>query len=235
MGEHIRVANAREFRQHAAILDAARSVFLEAGYPRTTPEMVAERAGVSMDTLWLHFGSKEAVFVTVVTRLTQEVSDRIHRQAVAIPEALPTHHGLWNYLRDWARVLVDAALDPDALALRRLVTEAAHDFPELARAFQFNGPKSAVGILGARLTELDHAGLVRVADGPHTARNFNWMINRDVLQALARRREGATLEPGRRDAIASERAARFLESHRAADRFDRLNVGYRGLPVSSSR
>ena len=46
----------------------AESVFLERGYAETTMQIIAERAGASKETLYRHFGCKEALFSEIVRR-----------------------------------------------------------------------------------------------------------------------------------------------------------------------
>jgi AcrR family transcriptional regulator len=52
----------RRRRSEAAILDAARELFAETGFERTTIRAVAARAGIDPALVMQHFGSKEALF-----------------------------------------------------------------------------------------------------------------------------------------------------------------------------
>lgn len=51
-----------------ALLDAARDLFAERGYDRTTVRDIARRADVNQALLFRYFGSKEALFAAVVAR-----------------------------------------------------------------------------------------------------------------------------------------------------------------------
>lgn len=51
-----------------AILDAAAQVLVNQGYERATTDRIAERAGVSIGTLYEYFPNKEAVFATLSLR-----------------------------------------------------------------------------------------------------------------------------------------------------------------------
>src|SRR5882757_4490571 len=48
-------------RTREAVLDAGQALITETGYARMTMRAIAERAGVSVDTIYLHFRSKAAV------------------------------------------------------------------------------------------------------------------------------------------------------------------------------
>ncbi|MCE7011560.1 TetR family transcriptional regulator [Kibdelosporangium philippinense] len=55
-----------------ALLDAARDLFADRGYDRTTVRDIAARAGVNQALLFRYFGSKEALFAAVVARSGKE-------------------------------------------------------------------------------------------------------------------------------------------------------------------
>ena len=58
--------HARSARSRALILDAAHRAFVERGYVGTTIEAIAERAGVSVQTVYAAFGSKRALLGAVL-------------------------------------------------------------------------------------------------------------------------------------------------------------------------
>ncbi|WP_199442344.1 TetR family transcriptional regulator [Umezawaea beigongshangensis] len=57
----------------AALLDAAAVLFAERGFDRTTVRDIAGRAGVNQALLFRYFGSKEALFATVMARQSHEL------------------------------------------------------------------------------------------------------------------------------------------------------------------
>ncbi|WP_201152941.1 TetR/AcrR family transcriptional regulator [Rhodothalassium salexigens] len=59
----------RSAGKHAAIIDAAGALFLANGFDRTTMDAVAERAGVSKQTVYSHFDNKAALFQAVVRQV----------------------------------------------------------------------------------------------------------------------------------------------------------------------
>ncbi len=64
-----------ELREH--ILWTAREVFLEAGFERTSMEVVAKRAGTTKRTLYGHFANKEALFLAVFEMLRGYFLERL--------------------------------------------------------------------------------------------------------------------------------------------------------------
>ena len=117
-------------QRHADVLAAARALFLERGYARTTMAAVAERAGVAVDTVYELVGRKTALF-----RLLIETA--ISGQAHAVPaeqrdyvlqmQAEPTAAGK---LRIYAQVL--PALLGRLAPLVSVTQEAGSAEPQLA-------------------------------------------------------------------------------------------------------
>lgn len=62
-----------------AILDAAARVLVERGYASTTTNLVAERAGVSVGSLYQYFPNKEALIVALHQRHDREMNEVIDR------------------------------------------------------------------------------------------------------------------------------------------------------------
>jgi len=67
------------------ILDAASGLILRQGYYRTTVEEIAQEAEVGKGTLYLHWESREALFVALVLRekiaMAVDIQERIGRDA----------------------------------------------------------------------------------------------------------------------------------------------------------
>ena len=59
--------------RQAAIIEAAKDVFLRFGFRKTSMDDLARAAGLSRQGLYLHFPNKQALFKTMVTRLTEEM------------------------------------------------------------------------------------------------------------------------------------------------------------------
>ncbi|BET51473.1 MULTISPECIES: TetR/AcrR family transcriptional regulator [Streptomyces] len=64
-----------KLREH--ILMAAKDVFLEAGFERTSMDVVAQRAETSKRSLYAHFPSKDALFSGVVALVRELYLDRL--------------------------------------------------------------------------------------------------------------------------------------------------------------
>jgi TetR/AcrR family transcriptional regulator, mexJK operon transcriptional repressor len=159
-------------RKHRAILEAAEEMFLRGGYLGTNMDELAALSQVSKQTVYKHFGSKEALFVELVTTMTDAAGDRVHDE---VPDPAAASD-VAAYLRDYAERQLGVVMTPRLLQLRRLVIGEVARFPDLARALYERGPKRAMASLAAVFARLDERGLLRVDDPDAAASHFNWLV-----------------------------------------------------------
>ena len=109
------------------ILDIAADLFLEIGYGDTTIELVAEKARISKRTLYARYPDKATLFGAVVHRIVSRLRP---------PDVSGLFVGgtLEEILTRLAGIILHAALDPQALALHRVIMAEATRFPDLAVA-----------------------------------------------------------------------------------------------------
>lgn len=181
------------------ILEAAEARFLEVGFDAVTMADIAERADVAKQTLYAHFGSKEALFVGLVTGITTGTSAQV--QPVEVPDGAAAADVLEAYL---ARQL-DAVLQPRVLAARRLVIGEVVRFPALAEALWHHGPRLGIERIGALLAVLVERGALRVSDVPAAATQLNWLVMGEPVNAAMLRGDAAL--PSTRERAAIVRAA----------------------------
>jgi AcrR family transcriptional regulator len=139
------------------ILDAAAHVFADHGYAAGTTNRIAERAGMSIGSLYQYFPNKDAILVELSTAHVQAGIATTQRHLAA---------GLPDSLEDILRLFVRATIDNhrDAPALHRVLFEEAPRPPEFLR--MLHESEAAVVTLAEAL--LDANPEVRVED-THTA------------------------------------------------------------------
>lgn len=109
-------------RNRAALLDAAREVFLEAGYIGATVDAIAERAGFSTGVVYSQFGGKPELFLALIERRIDERASEHDKVTEGLTGAAVIHALITTSSTDarrdpgWSRVLIEfrtlAARDP---------------------------------------------------------------------------------------------------------------------------
>ncbi len=128
-------ADTRRFRRRGDILHVARTAFMTKGYDQTSMSDIAGDLGGSKGTLWNYFDSKEALFAEVIDNATEEFRSRL-------AELLTPKGELRSALQGFCEGLMRVVLDPERLALHRLVEAEASRFPQVASRFYNRGPET---------------------------------------------------------------------------------------------
>lgn len=108
------------------LLAIATDAFVAQGYDATTIEGIAATAGVAKRTIYSRYPNKKELFFAIVRRLTERQPGS---GPAVIDERLPIDDGL----RQRARELIQVSMNPNAIALQRMVMNELKTFPELGR------------------------------------------------------------------------------------------------------
>lgn len=195
------------------ILAVATELFLAEGYGATSIEAVAQRARISKRTFYHRFPDKAALFAAVVHRVVAGL-----RPPAGVP--LVDGVGIEAVLDRLARLILRAALTPDALALNRLITAEAQRFPELAAIVaREGGGAEVVTLIGGLLDREAAAGRFSLDDARFAAEQFLQMV-----VGVPRRRAlglGEPMDAAELDAWAARSVNLFLNGCRARRPGDR--------------
>ncbi len=141
----------RDERKNHAILEAASDLFLEKGFDGTSMDGVARRAGVSKQTVYSHFSSKEQLFSEAVNAA---IAAYYPDKALAAVEA----HTLEADLRAVCHMLAALLMDTRAIAMFRLLVAAGAKGSTLGEIFWRSGPEELHGQLTDFLDGWVHRG-----------------------------------------------------------------------------
>lgn len=153
----------------AAIVAAARTLFLAQGYGATSMDAVARAAPVSKRTLYHHFESKAALFGAVVDQAWAAL-----RQAQDMPAqdlqgqdmrgqgtgAAAATDDPRAVLRQVAERMIAHWEHPDVLPLLRLVIAETPRFPELAATYYTHGKSPALAAMTEYFARLATQGRI---------------------------------------------------------------------------
>ncbi|MBR0840646.1 TetR/AcrR family transcriptional regulator [Bradyrhizobium liaoningense] len=110
------------------VFDAARHAFAVEGYAATSTEALARAAGVSTKTLYRLFPGKAALFEAMC-------ADRLERLLSTVDLHAGGDVDIETGLRAALLACADLALDPEVVAMQRMVLQESAAFPDLAANF----------------------------------------------------------------------------------------------------
>jgi TetR/AcrR family transcriptional repressor of mexJK operon len=188
------------------ILDAATELLLNDGYGATSIESIARRARISKRTFYSRFRDKPALMGAVVTRLIDH-----QRPPADVP--LLAGDGVAQKLEHLATLILRAALNPQVLALHRLIVAESGRFPDLAEAVASSGGREEAVALIAGLLLADRSGApteterVRFAAGQF----LQMVVSLPQLRALGL---GSAMQPPEIESWVRQTVGLFLDGYR---------------------
>lgn len=193
----------RQSAKRGTIVAGATEVFRQEGFENASMDRIAEVAGVSKRTIYNHFGSKDALFETVVETL---ISTLIASKQIA----WDPHESLDSQLRAFARAKTAIVDDSRWLSLVKVVLGIAIQQPERARETMAKA-RAGEAALERWLVEADRSGVLRVPDPALACKMFWGMVAGTLFWPPIF--EGEQL-PELRERLLDEVIASFLDRHR---------------------
>lgn len=196
----------RSEAKRAAILEAAGNLFLSLGPEGTSMDAVAAEANVSKQTVYSHFGDKEALFAACIENKVSSY------RLTDLPDLAELE--LHDALTQVAERFMDLLMDPRVVSMFRVVIGTSASHPEIGALFYRAGPQRTIKALASLLDQHVAAGRLRAEDTEDAAALFMDMLaaHRQRLLLLA-----VGKPPGK--------AARRKHIERTVERFERLFAG----------
>ncbi len=198
-----------------AILDAAQRLFLKAGYDAVNLEQVARSAGVSRQTVYNQFGSKDAVFHEVVKRHW----DAVRSETVSAFSAMDTVAASpAEVLRDFARALLRFVEETDQVAFTRLVIAESRQRPWIADEFYHCGKEPILNTFAAALAAMAKKRMIRCAHPELAAHQFMGLVQEFVIWPRVMAIGKGLAELPANDVVIDEAIAMFLSRYGAGNK-----------------
>ena len=197
----------RERTKQAQIRDGARRVFLANGFAATSTDAIATKAGVSKQTLYVYYRTKEQLLVDVLQDIVGQLPDVSSTIAAGGPVDSPK--ALRSCLMSLARELVAHWMQPDYVAFMRLVFA---EIPRMAQLSELWQQAIVAKVIGTTTTLLETAranGIARFGNTDAAVRLFiGPLVTFVVLEGLG------TAEPPRRpsDRVVKQIVDLYLEA-----------------------
>ncbi|WP_432012171.1 TetR/AcrR family transcriptional regulator [Streptomyces cucumeris] len=197
--------------KRAAILSAARELFLADGFDRTSVDAVAARAEVSKRTVYDYFGDKQTLLRAVVDAIGQSLITTIRRtldDTLTDPtEAADLEDALTAFSM---RIATDMLGSAEYTTLQRLVRAESGNLPHPGYNSMADAPDEAIA---ERLAAFAAAGLLDVPDPRLAADQF---IALTFGVALDRLGSANAAEDSRVRPLIVEGVRTFLRAYRTA-------------------
>jgi TetR/AcrR family transcriptional regulator, mexJK operon transcriptional repressor len=182
----------RALAKQQQILTAAVRLFAERGFDGTSTDAVSKLAGVSKETLYRYYPSKEQLLVAAMRQIA--VEGTFTDPAVQLPDHA-TAQDLERVLCTLAEAVLDRILTSEYAAIARLVLAESGRRPELTETFRRLVPRAGAAGIMAILGDARQRGLLR-AD-IELAAALRLFVGPLLLWAVAGMLDSANAEPRR--------------------------------------
>lgn len=149
-----KVGRPKSKEKREAILNAAIRLFLAKGVRRTSMEAVAKSSGVSKQTIYSHYKSKDALFSATIQFKCKEymvTQEHLNEQDVSIETALTQIAGKFLALFH----------DEGVISMYATIISEARNTPHLAKLFYEAGPLASIDAMSAALSQMTNNRLSR--------------------------------------------------------------------------
>lgn len=157
--------------KYRAITRAARTVFGQEGYSRTSIDAIAAEAGVSSRTVYNHFEGKEQLFATILHASSAEVADGF---IAKVEHSHLTGTDVTGDLIALGYAFAAQRIDfPEHFSMvEQIFAEAKHFPPAIIEGWQDAGPRRVQREIARCLQQLADNKLLRVSDPGRAAMHF---------------------------------------------------------------
>ena len=193
-----------------SVLLAAKRLFLEGGFDGVNLDRIAKAAGVTRQTVYNRFGSKEAVFRFMVELHWATIAaDSEAVLAASLDPAL----GPAEALRQFGQAIVRFIAETEQVAFTRLVISESHERPWIAEEFYRLGKQPLLDGFVVCLQRWDAARLVTCAQPVIAANQFFGMLQEMVVWPHVMAIGPATAQLPPADRVIEEAVLTFLSRY----------------------
>lgn len=174
----IKTIRSKSEQKRQQVLEAAIELFVVQGFHNASMDQIALRAGVSKQTVYSHFSSKQELFKNAIQtrRSDYELSD-----ASQLDDSAPPRESLLIM----AQALLGLLLSDDGIRANRVCCAEAESHPEVAEVFFKEGPEHITNLLTHYLQRQVDSGRLSIANPRHGAIQFLYMVKGEAqMRAL---------------------------------------------------
>ncbi len=188
----------KDLAKRQAILEAAKTLFLNKGYDGSSMDAIAAEAGVSKLTVYSHFTDKETLFAAAVQSKCEE---QLPELLFELSQDAPIEQVLLNIGRGF-HTLINSC---ESVALHRLMVSLAAQDSKLSKMFYDAGPQLILDEMKHLLSQAHATGKLCIPDPLSAADQFFCLIkggaNFRLLIGCGEAQQGEAAEQHVRDAV----------------------------------
>lgn len=162
----------KDLAKRAAILEAAKRMFVQHGFERVSMDQVAAEAGVSKLTVYSHFGDKDSLFAEAVrAHCEQNLPQRLFESRPETP--------LREHLLAIGQAFFAMVMAPEAVAGHRILCSPQVAARGMAATFWAAGPERVKAAFRALLEDRIARGELEIDDPARAAGHFFALLKGD--------------------------------------------------------
>ncbi len=205
MNMNEKVVLSKSEQKRLNILTAAIQLFCEHGFPHTSMDEVAKIAGVSKQTVYSHFGSKDILFVSAIKSrcVAHQLSDTLLNDPQD-PE---------RCINEFAMKFGEMIVSHEAITVYKACMAQSESHPELSKMFYDAGPMHIFAMLETYFSAVEVKGHYQFGNCRDSAIRLCSMLFGELKVRLELGLDVEGLEAVRPQFIA-ESARLFLKAHK---------------------
>lgn len=195
----------RSEQKKQQVLVAAIDLFCRQGFPHTSMDEVAKQAGVSKQTVYSHYGSKDDLFVAAIE--SKCVGHNLNADLLSDPSQPEAT------LTEFALQFGEMIVSPEAITVFKACVAQSESHPEVSRLFFEAGPQYMLAMLTKYLVSVEALGRYRFPQPHHCAVRLCLMLFGELKLRLELGLETKSLL-GEREQYIRGCAEMFLKAYR---------------------
>lgn len=158
-----------DLNKHKAIIKAASKLFLKHGFSKATMDDIANEAGVTKQTVYSHFKSKDNLFGEMIKQQCEKHSPS---EVKMKDETIPVENMLYEVGLGFLNMITSR----EGLATHRLVVAEAERRPKVAQLFFETGPQMMSDLLCDYIERQNQNGRLKIKSPDSAASYFFAML-----------------------------------------------------------
>ncbi len=167
----------KDLEKRAAILEAAKRLFPQSGFEGTSMDAIASEAGVSKLTVYSHFTDKETLFVAAIR---ERCDEQMPPTLFSVDRSAPVR----RQLEAIGHAFYALIMQPESIALHRLITSGSASAQKLAQMFWDSGPRLLHDDFGEFLRQEVAEGVLDIENVSRAASQFFALIKGELHARL---------------------------------------------------